>query len=282
MRETHPVLGEKAPPTIGQLAVLRRMSSFPLQLLRRGFEAIFVVSLTVTALGQSYFHLSNRQVPVLDAPVLDEKGAPLAGTNYLAELWGSAEPHSLAPLRDGNSGQRVFATVGAYPFGATAGYFWNSSPLVLWDVRPWSDVWLQVRVWDSRLGTNYESVVALGLGGYSESPLFVGQGTAGPLCDPPCVPALLTGLRSSRVLPGVGILMRGIRVHGKDFVVEWFGGFDAYQLQQKDDVSREWQNVGLLTRSTSATNTLAGMTRFFRVLGYFQTAGDLEDVPPQP
>lgn len=45
--------------------------------------------LILSTKAQSTFAFYNRSANgVIDAPVFDAKGAPLAGTNYLAELYG--------------------------------------------------------------------------------------------------------------------------------------------------------------------------------------------------
>ena len=51
--------------------------------------------------GQASFLLQNLYSEYgINAPVFDAHGVPLAGPNYLAELWGGATPDSLAPALD--------------------------------------------------------------------------------------------------------------------------------------------------------------------------------------
>src|SRR5512134_1409507 len=123
--------------------------------------------------GQASFAVRNLYtVYGVDAPVFDASGTPLEGSNYRAELWGSATADSLAPAVDfsrGNSRELV-------PF-QTEGYFISTSAFMsILSVPPRGFAWLQVRAWDARLGATYEEVAALGLGGYGESPLFYAQG----------------------------------------------------------------------------------------------------------
>src|SRR2546425_8196348 len=58
---------------------------------------LIALASTYPALGQANFLFRNidsgGRVPV-NAPVFDAQGVPLAGTNYLAELWGAAAPDS--------------------------------------------------------------------------------------------------------------------------------------------------------------------------------------------
>lgn len=218
---------------------------------------IMFALLTEVAIGQSYFELRNYDVK---APVLDANGVPLVGTTYLAELWGSGTPDTLTPTRAYDTGQRVFAPVG------TGGYFWGGG-MAVGNVSLAGWAWLQVRVWDSRLGTNCEEVAVLGLGGCGASPPFYAQGSRGPYCDPPCLAAPLVGLQSFRMSATYAILMKGIRPQGDEVVIEWFSGFPRYQLQTTTNLSVGWQDVGAPTALTSSTNSLYGVAGFFRVIG---------------
>ena len=232
--------------------------------MRKWIIGYFAFALIVSAaFAQSYFAPTNRYRDgsgSVDAPVFDAFGAPL-GSNYLAEVWGSATPDTLQPLRATFSGARIFA-----PF-IGAGYFRKSEVAFVPNVAPWGWAWLQVRAWDQRLGSTYESVVALGLGGYGESPLFYARGTAGPLCDPPCTPAPLIGMQSFRLRVASAVLMRGIQRVDNQVVIEWAPGFKHYQLQETSDLSQPWQNSGEPTVLTTSTNLLAGSKKFYRVIG---------------
>jgi hypothetical protein len=152
---------------------------------------LFVVAI----FGQSTFELKNYHPPVVNAPVFDAQGVPLAGSNYLAELWGAATTDSLAPLQVFDQGGRRLIA----PF-LSNGYFLSGISVSVPTVRPFGWAWLQVRAWDSRLGSTYEEVAALGIGGYGESPLFYAQGNS-PYADPPMDPALLIGLQSFSLRP---------------------------------------------------------------------------------
>src|SRR6266851_1743825 len=121
-----------------------------------------------TLLSQSSFELANYDLPLVNAPVFDAQGVPLAGPNYLAELWGAATPDAIAPTLDfGRNAVREIV-----PF-MTGGYFiYPYSRLSVPTVVPGVYAWLQVRAWDARLGPTYEATVAAGLGGYGQSALF--------------------------------------------------------------------------------------------------------------
>ena len=156
--------------------------------------------LSQSALGQGTFLFRNvLRSAGLDAPVFDSLGTPLSGTNFLAELWGAATPNTLSPavVLDKGLG-REFA-----PFTFVApGYFASSEGfLAISDIVPRGWAWLQVRAWDARLGSTYEQVAALGIGGYGESPLFYAQG--GDPFDQFPTPAPLLGLQSFSLRPVV-------------------------------------------------------------------------------
>ena len=151
------------------------------------------------AFGQSSFVLANRYSAYgINAPVFDAQGVPLSGSIYQAELWGGANSNSLAPALN------VYAVNARLivPF-STGGYFFSGvSTLSIIDVAPRNYAWLQIRAWDARLGSTYESVTALGIGGYGASPLFYAQGNDPFLANPePGAPLL--GLQSFSLLPVV-------------------------------------------------------------------------------
>jgi hypothetical protein len=155
------------------------------------------------ALGQASFWLNNHQPPLVDAPVFDAQGVPLAGASYLAELWGGTASDSLTPALAFFSRQRVII-----PFrtGSGAGIFRDTyggrdpadSPTVL-QAPSGGMAWLQVRAWDSRLGATYEEALARGIGGYGASPVFAAQGTDPSILQIQAAP--LTGLQSFSLLP---------------------------------------------------------------------------------
>ena len=218
--------------------------------------------------SQSLFQVENvNRLPdgSFLPPVLDPQGMPLADTNFLAELWGSATPDSLAPLLSFNTEprRRVFARF------IRPGHFFSAEIAALGSVPPGRRAWLQVRVWDSRLGAAYEQVAARGIGGFGESPLFNGQGQKD--CDPPCVvPGNLAGLQSFNVRAATGVLLQGIRRQGSDVVIDWWPGFKQYQLQQTHDINQPWQNLGSPTSATSSTNAMTHPAQHFRVIGLTQ------------
>lgn len=158
------------------------------------FQSILLTFVQNTTLGQASFLLAN-DIPI-DAPVYDAAGNPLEGSDYLVELWGATSSNSLAPAVDVNHG---FARE-IIPFGIDGYFFSSAGSLSVVDVPPNGYAWLQVRAWDARLGTTYEGVEALRIGGYGESTLFYAQGSD-PYAEPPRLPAPLIGLESFNLRP---------------------------------------------------------------------------------
>jgi len=174
---------------------------------------IYIISLMTLffaifpAHGQSSFALRNNYPPDVNAPVFGSQGARLEGSNYAAELWGSATPDSLTPVLTFVTRQRVIVPFLTGP-GFGAGYFSDpegrafGDELTVLGVPPGTGLaWLEVRAWDTRLGATYEDVVARGLGGFGESPLFSAHGS-NPV-DLLGTPAPLLGLQSFSLRPVV-------------------------------------------------------------------------------
>jgi hypothetical protein len=181
----------------------KRVFPAPSETMRRSKVAALIMLgllFRCSVMAQSKFMLRNYYPPVVDAPVFDAQGVPLAGSNYLAELWGGADSNSLAPLVliDRGYAREIV------PF-RTGGYFRETSSsdnLCVLYVPPYGFAWLEVRAWDARLGNTYEAVAALGVGGYGKSPLFYAQGSDA-FAEPPVFPAPLIGLQSFSLLPMV-------------------------------------------------------------------------------
>jgi len=142
---------------------------------------------THSLLAQSQFAVRNGYI--VDAPVFDAQGNRLAGPTYLAELWGGASSNALSPVVNIDQGFRREIV----PF-LSDGYFSSSAAFMcVMDVPPYGSAWLQVRAWDANLGSTYEQVQGLGIGGYGESPLFYAQGSDPFVLE---LPAPLIGLQS--------------------------------------------------------------------------------------
>jgi hypothetical protein len=222
-------------------------------------------ALNLSVLAQANFEPVNKHSPLVDAPVFDAQGVPLEGSNYLAEVWGSASPESLTPLVliDREKSREIV------PF-RTGGYFVQTSSsdaLVVLTVQPGDWAWLQVRAWDARLGATFEEVAARGLGGYGESPLFYARGS-NPFTANGALPGPLIGLRSFSLRPVTAVLFRAITRQNDQVLLEWDPGFNGYQLQQTSLIGQAWENLGERTTNLTATVKLDSPTRFFRIIGF--------------
>jgi hypothetical protein len=180
-----------------------------LQVILQTLSVLIGTLLPSKGCGQGSFLFRNYYAPLgLDAPVFDAAGNRLAGTNYLAVLYGGRTPDSLQ-LATYDSGLVMSPVPFTYMPTGQGGYFFGRYVIVE-DVDCGAPAWLQVRVWDVRLGASYEEVASQGLGGHGQSPLFQAVGGL-PL---PCVllptpPRDLIGLQSFSLVPepSAGLLL---------------------------------------------------------------------------
>jgi hypothetical protein len=153
--------------------------------------------LAQSAFSQATFFFRNFYDEELDAPVFDAAGNRLSGDNYVAVLYGGPTPDSLELANAG------VGSMSPVPFTATfrgqAGYFSRAGQLNLSNVPELGYAWLQVRVWDTRIGPTYDEVARLGLGGYGQSALFYTYGGEGIV--PGIPPQPLRGLESFSLVP---------------------------------------------------------------------------------
>ena len=161
------------------------------------FVVYFILSLVPPGLAQSTFDFSNYSPHQgLDSPVFDASGNRIFGSDFVAVLYGGPTVDSLQ-LADYVAAIPMVPVPFTYiPGNGLTGYFTTPGGYVIIENVPCCGLnppWLQVKVWDSRLGSIYEAVAALGTGGYGESPLFQARG--GDLFGSP-PPQPLIGLQS--------------------------------------------------------------------------------------
>lgn len=155
----------------------------------------------ICGFSQSLFIFSNYNPREgIDAPVFDGSGNRLSGENYVAMLYGGSTAEELTSALNFSEGYPPMPPV-AFTFtpNGQTGYFANGAVIVP-NVIPGVFCWLQVRAWDARLGSTYEEVAKLNLGGYGESNLF--QDAGGPAEHLP-LPGFMYHLQSFSLLPEV-------------------------------------------------------------------------------
>jgi hypothetical protein len=156
------------------------------------FYALSVSSVVAADTAVSYSLLSGRNHGgELDAPIFDSSGARLEGSRYLAMIYGGSSPNSLAPVYDSFGSVLVPIPFGT---GINAGYFVNPTGYIQSPAIAFGDgrSWVQVRAWDSTVGSSYEEAVARGGGGYGESKVFLALGISSE--DNIGAPQLMYGL----------------------------------------------------------------------------------------
>lgn len=157
------------------------------------------------AIGQEAFIFVNYVPGRLDAPVFDELGQRLYGSNYVAMLYGGLTPEAMYPARWPTDIMPPVPFIYT-PEGRT-GYFRLGGYVVVGrdpNLGCGFPMWLQVRAWDRRLGETWEEAVASGRG-YGASEPFLLEG--GSICMPdPSPPVYLIGLKSFSLVPEPPIL----------------------------------------------------------------------------
>jgi len=153
--------------------------------------------------AQGTINFVNRITGQLDKPVYNVGGALLSGANFMAQLYYSATDPG--PARSLNA---ILDTAAVFRTGAGAGY-WNAgadATRVLPGITPNTQVWLQVRAWDSTFGATYDIAKAAG-GVWGDSNVFTAIAGGG---SPPVAPANMTGLTSFTLVPEPSTIALGI------------------------------------------------------------------------
>jgi hypothetical protein len=144
-------------------------------IMRTAIILAFILPLTCLSQGTFVVFQNNVLTPPPDRLVRDVNGNPLVGTNYVAQLTVGLSPDSLQPTTAAPSRFRVETT--------SQPGTWSGNTINLQTPSgPGSVLMMQVRVWDSTLGT-FEQACAIGQAGVL--PLFtwlVPSGT-GPITE---------------------------------------------------------------------------------------------------
>ena len=136
------------------------------------------------ALAQGTVDLSNYEPyggifggTDVNAPFFDDRGVPLAGASYVAQLYA------------GNTAGSMVAVGLPTPF-TTNGYFYPEGVRIPGNL-PGTMIWVQVRAWVAACGSTYEQALAAGCWTGRSNELFLQTGGFGL---PPSTPAELIGL----------------------------------------------------------------------------------------
>ena len=176
-------------------------------------------------------------------PVFDIDGTTvLNGNEYVAQLYAGPELATLRPV-----GQPT-------PFqgGFNAGYFVPQT-LTLGNVAPGGNAMVQVRVWDTALGSSFEAARALG-GRFGKSAIF--QVTAGGDEQPP---ASLEGLQSFSLQAGLPYLQVASlsfveRQPPETLVWALHGQAGNIYTIEKGEFGGVWQPYQVVTNITGTVN----------------------------
>jgi len=149
--------------------------------MKKSLMILACVVASLTAYAQGTVNFSNLGVG-LNAPIFDTDGTTrLAGNNYTAELLVGATASSLQPVN----------VTANFLSGGAAGYF-QGGVKALQGFAGGSRPFFQVRVWDNRTGSSFDTALNRNASGVLQF--------SGPLGDPgaspPTTPATLAGLQS--------------------------------------------------------------------------------------
>lgn len=150
--------------------------------------------------AQGTINFVNRITPTLDAPVsLEGTGAKLAGADgWVAVLYGSAPGGTMAAIGDPI----------AFRDGTGIGY-WPGATRTITGVAESGTASLQVKVFNTTLGANYDAVVAAGMGGFGQSAILPSVATGGGL-NPPAPMTGLAAFTATPVIPEPSIAALGL------------------------------------------------------------------------
>ena len=118
------------------------------------------LGLTASALAQGTVNFNNNVCTGTAAqPVTDFNGVPVAGSDFVAQLYYGGTPYELRPVT--NAPAR---------FSISAPGVWSGGTRTLIGFHAGDMVWLQVRVWNASLFPSYESAVEAGAWRWANCP----------------------------------------------------------------------------------------------------------------
>jgi hypothetical protein len=123
-----------------------------------------VASVTVSALAQGTVNFNNNVwESTIPRRVTDMNGAPLVGTDWVAQLYYGSTPYDLRAVANAPARFRVATT--------TQPGTWEGGTRALTGFGPGDTVWLQVLVWNRAAFLNWDAIApAGGIAGWASCP----------------------------------------------------------------------------------------------------------------
>ena len=138
----------------------------------------------------SFGNYLSRNAVCLSVPFYDAKGRLLEGGDYFARLYAGDSPTRIRPV-----GTSATFTTADDPFRGS-GFIDTSSTVQTVPVlgRDYPEgAWMQIRVWEAKGGTSFDSAASSGAWTGVSGFLYVAR-LGDPNCDPPCVAPAMCGL----------------------------------------------------------------------------------------
>ena len=152
------------------------------------------------------------QYQEVDAPFFNAQGVPLAGSDYLAQLYFGTAPNILSPVSS--------------PIPFTTGGYFEGYTVTLPGIATSSGVWVQVHAWAASGGSTYAEALSASAWTGLSNMLYVPH-VGGPLAGVPATPSELLGLQFLGV-PEPSSLMLGLM---------GLAGFIAFSRSNLDSAS---------------------------------------------
>ncbi len=197
-----------------------------------------------------------------DRLVRDVNGNPLAGTNYVAQLYIGSGPDNLMPTTEAPA---RFRNAGA-PLPGT----WQPKTVRLFAISP-GPIYMQVRVWDSSVAAVYDQAAASGTGQYGRSEAFVydpcpmGPGVLPPACE------RMLNFRGFTLMTNPPVPLKAQPLTAGNLEISWPAEATAFVLEVTTNASgaRVWEQVPTVPRTNDGRClvdvTPAGGYRMYRL-----------------
>ena len=191
--------------------------------------------------------VSDGTSTIVDAPFFDYDGVPLAGSNYVAQLFGGESPGTMVPC-------------GTSVVFISNGYF-RPYDLEVPSRHFGGPTWVRIHAWHASGGETYEAAVAAGVWtGVSTLLHLPSTGTGG---SPPSLPAYLLGLE---FVPSVNPALPGITNQPMDQIVSTGEPVKFEVGATNGPLNYQWRfNFVLSGETNSSLSILSANTNHFGV-----------------